>query len=193
MKNRCFRFKDLTGFKFNKWTVIGEDIIIREKKKGRGVRWIVECECGNRNSIVSYTLTSGKSTGCRPCGLRITKGQAAFNRVFKNYQSGAKHRGIEWALTEKQFRILTSSNCYYTGLPPSTIHMTANGEYVFNGIDRLDRNKGYSIDNCVPCNSRVNEMKMGDSYERFIEMCYMIVEHHTSKLSSKENSSMKVV
>ena len=85
-KNRCFRFKDLSGKKFNKWTVIGEDPV----KRGRAVRWIVECECGNRNSIISNTLTSGKSTGCRPCGLRLTKGQAAFNRVFKSYQQGDK-------------------------------------------------------------------------------------------------------
>lgn len=40
-------------------------------------------------------------------------------------------------------------------MPPSQSCLSknpqCNGDYVYNGIDRVDNTKGYTIDNVVPC------------------------------------------
>lgn len=55
-------FKDLTGQKFNKLTVIKFD----RRGERRETYWLCECDCGNIKSIAVSNLTSGntKSCGC---------------------------------------------------------------------------------------------------------------------------------
>lgn len=38
-----------------------------------------------------------------------------------------------------------------------------------NGIDRIDSSKDYSSDNCVPCCSRCNIMKLNIPYSEFLD------------------------
>lgn len=54
-------FKDLTGKKFNKLTVIGID-----HKIGKSYYWKCKCDCGKETVVVGGALTSGhtKSCGC---------------------------------------------------------------------------------------------------------------------------------
>jgi hypothetical protein len=55
---------------------------------------------------------------------------------------------------------------------PSTKKTARSGEvYIYNGIDRVDSNIGYTLENCVPCCEAVNRMKMDLSKEEFIELC----------------------
>ena len=55
------KFKDLTGQKFGRLTVIE-----RADNDDRGkVRWLCKCECGNTHIAISYNLTHGL---CRSCG-----------------------------------------------------------------------------------------------------------------------------
>ena len=52
--------KDLTGMKFNRWTVIeraGSD------KHGKAI-WLCKCECGNEKNVNGCNLTSGKTKSC---------------------------------------------------------------------------------------------------------------------------------
>lgn len=59
---RNYNFKDLTGQKFNSFTVIELD----EIKNGRS-KWKCKCECGEIRSIYGTNLTRGlsKSCGCK--------------------------------------------------------------------------------------------------------------------------------
>lgn len=52
-------------------------------------------------------------------------------------------------LTIQQHDSLRLQDCYYCLIPYSTIE--GNGIYRYNGIDRLDSSKDYTIDNCVSC------------------------------------------
>lgn len=54
-------FKDLTGKKFNKLTVIGVD-----HKRGKSYYWKCKCDCGNETVVYGGALVSGhtKSCGC---------------------------------------------------------------------------------------------------------------------------------
>lgn len=64
---------DLTGKIFSKLTVVSEDLERNnqlKKERSLGLRtnapvhWICQCECGNRVSVVSQRLRSGKTTSC---------------------------------------------------------------------------------------------------------------------------------
>lgn len=54
-------FKDLTGKKFGRLTVIEKDI---ERSKNGVIFWICECECGNRKSVRGGSLKNGTTLSC---------------------------------------------------------------------------------------------------------------------------------
>lgn len=163
--------------KIGKWTVL------EEIHDGQMVKWVCKCECGTISNQNSDNLLSGKSSSCHPCSAKskLPYGQAAFNDILGEYKRNAKKRNIEWALSDNEFKELINSNCYYTGLPPATIKKAGGGDYVYNGIDRIDSTKCYFLDNCVPCNGKVNVMKMSMPISEFIEICALITKNMSIK------------
>jgi len=163
----------LTGLQFGKWTVISR----AENGRYRNSRWRCRCECGIEQVRSSAHLRQGLSVHCSKCRAQIHKRpDSAFNQVLIQYKQDAKRRGFSWGLSNEEFRHLTSSPCYYTNQEPSTVKRTAGSVYVYNGIDRLDSSKGYTVENCVPCNRRVNEMKMESPVDEFIEECRAVAD-----------------
>lgn len=55
--------------------------------------------------------------------------------------------------------------------------------YVWNGIDRVDNSKGYTMKNCVPCDGVVNKAKLCMSKDEFLEMCKAVSNHKTQENS----------
>ena len=109
------------------------------------------------------------------------------------YRSGARQRDIEWNLSEKEFKSLIKQNCYYCNEEPSR-HQSVSyrDDYeLVNGIDRIDSNKGYSIDNCVPCCNTCNLMKNTLPKSVFFEKISQIYNHRikSSTTISKESTS----
>lgn len=120
------------------------------------------------------------------------KPDTAFEDLWHLYQAHARDRGHVWELTKEQFRELTKSPCYYTGKLPSQVSKSAatgrrrkrgidplpGGIYIYNGVDRVDNSKGYTIDNCVPCCKEANQMKMAFGHDEFIALCKEIAARH---------------
>jgi hypothetical protein len=74
------KFIDLTGFVFNRYTVIERDF----SKKSRYARWICKCKCGNIRSIPTHSLKSGDAISCgcfrnEKLVERKTHGQSSLN------------------------------------------------------------------------------------------------------------------
>lgn len=56
------KMKNLTGFRFNKLTVIERDL---SQQKGRvRTKWLCKCDCGNIISVVSTDLLRGHTQSC---------------------------------------------------------------------------------------------------------------------------------
>ncbi len=55
-----YNFKDLTGQKFGKWSVIG----YAGKNKRGWTLWTCQCDCGTIRDVVSTSLCRGTSTAC---------------------------------------------------------------------------------------------------------------------------------
>lgn len=85
---------------------------------------------------------------------------------FNIYKLNAKQRNIEFLLTIEEFELIASNNCYYCN---------SNDDI---GIDRINSNKPYIIDNCVACCSMCNRMKNTYSQEEFINKCKLIANLH---------------
>ena len=84
---------------------------------------------------------------------------------------------------------LIYKNCFYCNEEPKD-HPSENrykygkGLYKRNGIDRLDNTRGYTIDNCVPCCTRCNTIKLDASYDEFIAKIKQIYNFHIEKGST---------
>ena len=76
---------------------------------------------------------------------------------FNSYKRGAKTRGIIFALSREEFENFYHLVCDYCG-------DTVDGV----GIDRVDNHIGYQLDNCVPCCTTCNRMKMTLGVGEFI-------------------------
>ena len=81
--------------------------------------------------------------------------------------------------TNMRALITSSMNCFYCGQLPSREKVTRgnNGSFVYNGIDRKDNNKGYSIDNVVSCCSICNRAKHTILFNEFIQWLECLIEY----------------
>lgn len=160
--------------------------IVGKNKKGNNL-WECRCECGNKKQVPTSYLTSGttKSCGClhvengRKHGGRNKKplGEANFLDLFRRYKRSAKKRNIEFSLEEYQFRRLMTFECHYCGTRPNQTYRHCkgtNGLFVHNGMDRLNPNVGYTVENSRACCKRCNYAKGQMSETEFLNMVVAI-------------------
>lgn len=177
---------DLLGKKFGKLTVIG----IAESKlypSGKHANWKCLCECGKTKEITALSLRAGTQTcGClhketvRQLGKNTSLGigVSAFNTLLASYKIGARKRNVDFSLSKEEFSNLISKNCYYCGSIPASIYKKSTGNLIYNGIDRIDNNLGYSLNNVVTCCVTCNYAKNKLTQSKFFEMIKNIYERH---------------
>jgi hypothetical protein len=166
---------DFSGVKVGKLT----GIEVSGKTKNGTLIWTCICERGReckRTSSCLQLSIKGKWNTC--CGI-CSGTDGAFRKLFYIYKRNAKLQSREWSLTEEQFRTLTSSPCYYTGRLPANVYKHWTTTYVYNGVDRVDNNKGYTIENCLPCCHDVNFAKGRMLHSDFIQLCKEVTQYKT--------------
>jgi hypothetical protein len=100
----------------------------------------------------------------------LPTGISTMNKIFYVYKRNATRRGIEFELSRESFVKLATLDCFYCGTPPKNVMKSqyANGDTLYNGIDRVNNNIGYIESNCVPCCSNCNyakrKMNVGDFF-----------------------------
>jgi len=92
---------------------------------------------------------------------------------YKVYQSNARVKDRDFNLTEDEFIEISKLPCVYCGKYSDTY----NGD-PFSGVDRVDSNLGYSIDNCVPCCATCNRMKLDLNVDDWIDKMKQIINHY---------------
>lgn len=167
---------DLTGRRYGRLLVLK-----RVENRADRTCWLCKCECGNSTTVTGRLLNTGhtKSCGCYRLELiRLEKGEAAFNSVYRNYADGARRRGLVFCLSKEEFRTITKQNCHYCGAEPGKGSMPPSvrrfGAYTYNGIDRVDNAKGYEMDNIVTCCQVCNFMKHARTQKDFLDHVYKI-------------------
>jgi len=109
-------------------------------------------------------------------------------------------------LTDAEILHLTSLPCFYCDSPHSNLTRTKRGDCIqHNGLDRVDNNKGYTIDNVVPCCRYCNFAKMDtdlkewifrieriyNNLDKIIERSETISEESTTQVSGKQETSQE--
>src|SRR5262249_46953177 len=105
------------------------------------------------------------------------------NIVHNSYRKSARNRGHAWGLTGEDFDRLTSQDCFYCGQPPSRVQRPLRGSYeggdfVYNGIDRVDNKLGYTLENVVPCCKTCNYAKRDMPHDEFMAWIARLTEYH---------------
>jgi len=88
-------------------------------------------------------------------------------RYYKEYITSATKKGREITIDFNDFSKLVTSACYYCN---------HNSETETIGIDRIDNNKGYIKENCVPSCWKCNRMKRIYHPEFFLEKCKIMTK-----------------
>jgi len=149
-----------------------------------------KCDCGKTTTVRSNSLVSGitKSCGClqrkHAKQLKIKPfGESTKTEAWGNFNRGAKTRKYINKLTFKEWCELSKQDCFYCGEEPSNNQKSHfdNGDFVYNGIDRLKNNIGYEIGNVVSCCYKCNKMKMVLDDNDFIKQVEKIYKFLNNK------------
>lgn len=111
---------------------------------------------------------------CKQCTANRRKNDDwGYRGVFKRMRHDAERRGIEFHLTLEHLKDLIGQSCHYCGVEGmnSIGYKSKVGEtdtFSYNGLDRIDSDGHYTIDNVVPCCPICNRAKGTTSYVDFL-------------------------
>jgi hypothetical protein len=162
-------FRDVTGQRF------GRLVVVERHGSWRGqAAWLCRCDCGNDIVVPGVSLRSGNTQSCR-CLQRersreshtLPQGVAAFNKAVFTMKANAARRALRWDITDEALRTLLSQDCHYCGGPPSNVSASVGGVFTYNGLDRVDNELGYCLENVVPCCIACNTAKSDMHIDEF--------------------------
>ena len=160
-----------TGDKFNRLTAIRLDHIGEHNRS----YFLFKCDCGTEKVILGSQVKPGntKSCGCLSKEIKKAKllpqNKGVINQIILGYKRHAKRRGFAWSLTFDEVSNIINKPCYYCGAVNSNKKITKNCQgFSYNGIDRVNSLKDYTIDNVVPCCDFCNKAKGNKTKDEFL-------------------------
>lgn len=152
-------FKDLTGMRFGKWTVIKRSESTCGKSGKPHTMWLCQCDCGSSpRPVYSSSLLSGRSTSCG-CSQKETA--ANFCRAYFSSHNESKTRLYRiWAGMKKRCENPNASNYPNYGGRGITVCDDWHSYSKFKSwaiaagysddltLDRIDVNENYEPSNC---------------------------------------------
>jgi hypothetical protein len=169
------------GDRFTRLTVIGTadpvKIISKSGKSYTRRYFHCICDCGKKVKLAGQNLVDNgntKSCGCLAKELRqqkrLSNNRGIINQIILGYKRKERGGRFGWSLEYNDVAYLIQQPCYYCGTVNSNkkINRLNPAGYEYNGIDRIDSSKGYTIDNVVPCCKTCNIAKRDMSQEYFI-------------------------
>jgi hypothetical protein len=181
----CLRSKDYSGQRGGMLTFIEPT----DKRQGSAVIWKAQCDCGNQTLVVPIQAIKGNITSCGCITKQKQSENGMARRKYNPIISSAKQ---VWHTNYKDcdfdlFFSLSQQDCHYCGRPP---HRTYNcgkrrkgqistvqneqGDFTYNGLDRIDCSKGHISGNVVPCCTRCNQAKNNMPLAEFLELISLI-------------------
>lgn len=142
--------------------------------------WKCKCKCGNIFIIPTSQLLRGvKSCGCYRTRLKNHrwKGNGEVSKAYySKIRSRSIKKGIYFNITIQYLSDLYNNQkgrCYFSNLKINTSNMS---------LDRLDPNKGYTIDNVAWVLKEINFMKHKLSEKEFINLCKLVSKNNDTSI-----------
>lgn len=176
-KGHTYNFVGKRFFNF----IVLERLVNRVSKSSdkEYVVWKCLCDCGKEFISTTKSINKKdhprKSCGClsyRNRFLRtLSDEEANLNKIISHYKRAAMRRNYTWDLTDNEAYKFLLSNCFYCGRQPSRTcnYIKYRTAVTVSGIDRVDNDSGYCIDNCVSCCAICNRAKLNLGYSEFLE------------------------
>jgi hypothetical protein len=155
-------------------------------------KWLCHCICGNITEVSTYNLNNNntKSCGCIKVEVSSKKAYkliearrknppyiASARRVWKNMYRRNKNDNIDF----DTFFKYSQQNCFYCGAEPNTKYnffkaassrgskkAKEEGEFIYNGLDRINSDGYHTSDNIVTCCALCNRSKNDRSIDEFL-------------------------
>jgi len=176
------KMKDLTGFKIGRLTVLN---VSNKRNKNNRLMWDCVCDCDNKVTVLGDLLNKSlrggigtKSCGCLRSNVhnKIKNREKALWRKLYNSSTLKKDNyrikkgWDESDITFEYFKSICSSACAYCGVISSNEikDKASDKTLMYNGLDRVDSDKGYLKDNVVSCCKHCNMAKSNMSVEDFL-------------------------
>lgn len=163
------------GEKFNSLTLL--KVMDYKDNHGNSI-WKCLCDCGKEKFALACRVRNGYAKNCGSCRPhKKPPGNVASKLIYTSYKRRAEQKlKLNFDLSFEDFIKITQLPCYYCGTERSNKNdplrdngqPATTGAFYYNGIDRVDNAKGYSLDNCVSCCRQCNCSKSNYSKEEFI-------------------------
>jgi hypothetical protein len=163
---------------------VGNFVVLVSELVGKNKTWICRCSCGSEKRFWKISsISKQKTCGCGTdsTGLTAKQRRSMLTRM-QGYKSGAKKRLLEWELSYEDFVEVSTGNCFYCNSDPKIWDCVSNAPSIqkdspnirkedykikFNGIDRLNSDIGYVLENVVTCCTNCNRAKSDMSLSEF--------------------------
>jgi hypothetical protein len=103
----------------------------------------------------------------------------AAKRLFSIYKARARKRKITFSLELDEFEKLVFCGCEYCGEYGSNVLNYRGFATSYNGIDRIDSEKGYESGNVVSCCSFCNSFKGAMVPEHWFDFLNCVIYSHS--------------
>lgn len=180
----------------------GKLTIIAEEGRNRwGARLVrCRCECGNERVYISSVIKRKSAVSCGCFTRSIMKGRhlpyfrkskygspekSARNALYIDYKSKAKKNNRDFKLSWSEFEKITTEPCYFCGDVPRRVVKRRKSpnevECLANGIDRLNNDLGYTVENSVACCEMCNRAKLSYPLDEFMAWVKRAHDHLFAK------------
>ncbi len=169
------RRTDYTGQKIGMLLILEKTNKTKRIGKENMPIYIGQCECGIIKEVNHNTLKKGNKIGLS-CGCKHQKyykrgenKKPEFSQIFCRYQIEAKLRNLTFSIPKELFVEMLQQNCYYCEKIPQPAGLYFGKRIFYNGIDRVDNDIGYELDNIVTCCKTCNIKKKATSKSMIIK------------------------
>lgn len=102
-------------------------------------------------------------------------------RLFSKAKASAKNRNLSFSLDLDTYSKLTESPCAYCGSKGSNELTYLGMKWRWNGLDRIDNDFGYEVDNVLPCCSFCNSIRGPMKFETWVDFLWNLLLNLGSK------------
>lgn len=159
------RMQDIQGIA----TKLGMTVEQYIAKRENNLKWCGQCKewFEEVDFCKDASTTDGLTSICRMCGKKKdAKYGRSLQGKFTCYKKEARRRHMEFSLSFEEFKMFWNKSCSYCGQSIQTV-----------GIDRINSEQRYCLDNCVSCCYTCNEMKSVHTKDFWLAHMKKILEH----------------
>lgn len=153
------------------WVQTGDWTGLRNKQGSK----LFPCRCTGCGKISSRTKHQlSLKQGCQQCKCgKKTKAGSDKHAAWCSFRHNANTRNLEIKISKDEWLKVVGLPCHYCGEP----HSNTTKGWKHNGVDRVNSDLPYEIDNVVPCCKWCNTAKLSGSTEDFLNQITRVYNH----------------